>query len=385
MSRFLSTRICNQQQSDIRKYSAWVQRIGGVNLSQGVCDQPAPQVLRDAARQAIDENKSIYTHVQGLQSLREAIAQKLIRFNGITADAETEIAVTLGSAGAFAALCEAVLNPGDNVVMFSPYYSYHANYIRLRENDIRFVDLTPPAWLFDSDQLSAAVDEHTKMILVCTPSNPTGKVFSKEELVELVEVAQRHDALLVTDEVYEYIIHDQPHVSAATLPGAEERTVTISGGSKTYAITGWRVGYLVGPQEIVSKIGVAHDLIGICAPSCLQYGVEAALRQLPDSYYSEMEQDYREKRDLLFDTLEAIGMEPYRPAGAFYMMVNFHDRYESDTHAAESILEAVGVASVPGSIFHADPQQGRSQLRFCYAKQMKELEDGCARLRRLSR
>ncbi|MCH8963774.1 MAG: pyridoxal phosphate-dependent aminotransferase [Planctomycetes bacterium] len=384
MSRFLSQRILDQQQSAIRKYSAWVQRIGGVNLSQGVCDQPAPDILKQAAKQAIDDDKSIYTHMQGIHSVREAIAEKLKKFNHITADPETEIAVTIGSAGAFASLCEATLDPGDNVVTFSPYYSYHTNFIKLLGNETRFVEMHPPQWQFDRDELSRAIDGNTKMLLVCTPSNPTGKVFDRDELEFIIELAEKHDCLVVTDEVYEYIVHDKPHISAAALPGAKERTVTISGGSKTYAITGWRIGYLAGPAEIVAKAALAHDLLGICAPSCLQLGVEAAIRLLPDSYYSDMERDYRTKRDLLCETLQKIGMEPYRPDGAFYMMVNFHDMFENDTYAAEAILERVGVATVPGSIFHARPDQGRTQLRFCYAKKMPELEEGCERLLKLA-
>ncbi len=384
MSKFLSQRILDQQQSAIRKYSAWVQRIGGVNLSQGVCDQPTPQALKDAAKKAIDEDQAIYTHVQGLHSTRQAIAEKLQKFNGITADPETEIGVTLGSATAFAALCEATLDPGENVVTFSPYYSYHADFLKLLGNEIRFVEMHPPRWNFDRDEFAAALDERTKMIVVCTPSNPTGKVFDKSELEFLVEQARRHDCLLVTDEVYEYIVHDKPHISAATLPGARERTVTISGGSKTYAITGWRVGYITGPPEIIAKTAVAHDLIGICAPSCLQLGVEGGIRNLPDSYYAEMEKDYRAKRDMLHDTLAKVGMEPYKPDGAFYMMVGFGDMFEDDIHAADTILESVGVATVPGSIFYAHAEMGRKQLRFCYAKKMPELEEGCRRLAKLA-
>ena len=384
MSQFLSQRILEQQQSAIRKYSAWVQRIGGVNLSQGVCDQPAPEELKQAAKRAIDEDRASYTHVQGIDSVRQAVAEKLRAYNNITADPESEIAITIGSAGAFAALCEATLNPGENVVTFSPYYSYHTNYIKLRGNESRFIEMTPPRWTFDRDLLAGAVDDQTKMILVCTPSNPTGKIFDRKELEFIVELATQHDCLVVTDEVYEYIVHDKPHISAASLPGARERTVTISGGSKTFAITGWRVGYLTAPAEIIAKVAVAHDLIGICAPSCLQLGVEAAIRRLPESYYAEMEKEYRTKRDLLCDTLRKIGMEPYKPDGAFYMMVNFHDMFEDDVHAAESILERVGVATVPGSIFYAHPQQAKTQLRFCYAKRMPELEEGCTRLLELA-
>lgn len=383
MSRFLSQRICEQQQSDIRKYSAWVQRIGGINLSQGVCDQPAPDVLKNAAIAAINTDQAIYTHVQGFCALREAIAAKLADYNGITADPETEIAVTLGSAGGFAALCEATLNPGENVVTFSPYYSYHTNFIRLLGNELRFVTLTPPDWHFQKDEFATAVDEQTKMIVVCTPSNPTGKVFDRSELEFILDIASRHDALVVTDEVYEYIVHDKQHISAAALPGAGERTVTISGGSKTFAITGWRIGYVAGPAEIIAKVSIAHDLIGICAPSCLQLGVEAAIRELPGAYYTTLEQDFRRKRDLLFSTLSQIGMEPYKPDGAFYMMVNFKDMFSDDRAAADTLIERVGVAAVPGSIFYADPHQGRTQLRFCYAKKQEELEEGCRRLSNL--
>ncbi|MCG3138332.1 MAG: Aspartate aminotransferase [Phycisphaerae bacterium] len=383
MSRFLAERILSKKPSAIRHYSAWVQRVDGVNLSQGVCDQPAPEVVKQGAKQAIDEDRAIYTHMQGILSVRQSVAEKLKKYNHLTADPETEITITTGSAAGFAALIEATLNPGDNVVTFSPYYSYYLDYIKLRGCELRFVDTYPPDWHYDTAALAAVVDERTKIILVCTPNNPTGKVFTRSELQGIVELANKHDCLIATDEVYEYIVHDQPHISIATLPGAAERTITMSGGSKTFAITGWRIGYISGPAEIVQKIAVAHDIICICPPSCLQLGVEAGLRQLPDSYYQQMEKDYRAKRDLLLNTLTRIGMEPYKPAGAFYMMVNFHDRFEDDFKAADALIERVGVAAVPGSIFFAHPEQGQTQLRFCYAKKMADLEDGCQRLLRL--
>jgi aminotransferase len=372
------------QQSDIRRFSAWCAEIGGVNLSQGVCDQPAPPAVKEAAKAAIDSDHAIYTHMRGIAELRQVIATKMKSFNGIEADPETEIAVTVGTAGAFACTAMSVLNPGDEVILFSPYYSYHTNLLRLIGATVRFVDTHPPEWNYDSGALAAAFTERTRMIVINTPANPSGKVFSESELKEIIALAEKHDVLIVTDEIYEYITYGKPHVSAASLPGASERTVTISGASKSYAVTGWRVGYAIAPAVLCEKIGVISDHLYICSPAPLQYGVVAGMN-LPASYYEEMAADYLSKRDLLADTLREVGFEPYVPEGSYYMLAGFEPgRYRDATHATESILTEVGVATVPGSAFYRDPADGATQLRFCYAKQLADLEEGCRRLRRLS-
>ncbi len=380
----LAERVESLEQSDIRRFSAWCAEIGGVNLSQGVCDQPAPDAVKAAAKKAIDDDHAVYTHMRGIAPLREAIAAKMDRFNGIKADPETEIAVGVGTAAMFSCAVLSLMNPGDEAIVFSPYYSYHVNLLRLLGNKVRFVDTHPPDWRYASEQLAAAFNERTRIILVNTPANPSGKVFSEAELAEIARLAREHDVWIITDEIYEYITYGQPHVSVGSLPEAADRTVTISGASKTYAVTGWRVGYAVAPARVCDKIGVVSDHLTICSPAPLQHGIVAGMA-LPDSYYADMCADYLVKRDMLAETLREVGFDPYVPEGSYYMLAGFEPgRYENATHATESILEGVGVATVPGSAFYRDPADGEHQLRFCYAKQMADLKEGCTRLRRLS-
>ncbi len=379
----LADRVASLQQSDIRRFSAWCAEIGGVNLSQGVCDQPAPDAVKQAAKQAIDDDHAIYTHMRGIAELRQVIAEKMQSFNGITADPEAQIAVSVGTAGIFACAAMATLNPGDEVIVFSPYYSYHVNLLRLVDAKTVFVETHPPDWRFSMDELENAVTDRTRWIVINTPANPSGKVFSEKELADIAALAKRKNLLIVTDEIYEYITYSQPHVSIGKLPDAADRTITISGASKTYAVTGWRVGYAVAPAEICDKIGVVSDHLAICSPAPLQYGIVAGMR-LPDSYYADMAKDYLVKRDMIVETLRAIDFDPYVPEGSYYILAAFEKgRFRDDTHATETILEEVGVATVPGSAFYRDPEEGRNQLRFCYAKQLADLEEACNRLRKL--
>jgi len=276
----LADRVQSIRQSGIRRYSAACARMGGVNLSQGVCDQPAPEAIKEAAKAAIDRDQAVYTNLKGTIELRRAIAEKLGRFNGIAADPESEITVTVGSAGAFACAALATLDPGDECVIFSPFYNYHTKLLDMIGARARYVDLVPPDWSYSTGQLEAAVTDRTRMILVNTPGNPTGKVFSEAELGEIVRIAGQRDLWIVTDEIYEYITYDVPHVSPARLPGARERTITISGASKTYAVTGWRIGYATGPSEVIEKMAVVSDIFYICAPAPLQAGITAGLSLL---------------------------------------------------------------------------------------------------------
>jgi aminotransferase len=367
------------RQSDIRRYSAICAAMGGINLSQGVCDQPAPEEIKEAACRAIDQDQAIYTNLRGIIELRQVIAAKMKSFNGITVDPEREVAVTVGSAGAFACAALTLLNPGDECIVFSPYYGYHVNLLHMIGAVPRYVDLAPPDWSFPISQLEKAITDRTRVILVNTPANPTGKVFAREELRAIQAVAERHNLWICTDEIYEYITYGCPHISPAALPGAAERTITISGASKTYAVTGWRIGYAVGPAEIIDRMAVVSDIFYICAPAPLQHGIAAGL-QLPDEYYVEMCRDYQVKRDLLADALRRTGLVPFVPQGSYYMLADFGDRFADATQAAESILERVGVATVPATAFYRRPEDGRTQLRFCYAKKMDELQDACDRL-----
>ena len=379
----LAERVSAIQQSDIRRFSILCAEVNGVNLGQGICDQPAPDALKEAAIRAIRSDQATYTHLRGIAELRQAVARKLKRFNRIDADPETEITITVGSAGAFACACLVLLNPGDEVISFSPHYNYHTNMVRLLGNTVRFVDLVPPDWHFSMDQLRACINDRTRFILVNTPSNPSGKIFTRQELEAIAELCRGHDLIAVTDEIYEYFTYDLPHISLASLPDMAERTITITGASKTFAVTGHRIGYAAAPAPVIERMAVLHDILYICAPHPLQRGVVAAL-DLPDSYYADMCADFRAKRDLLADTLRGRNFQPFVPQGAYYMLAEFEPgRFRNGTDAAESILRTVGVACIPGDDFYIRPEDGQHQLRFCFAKQMPDLEEACRRLSRL--
>jgi aminotransferase len=379
----IADRVRSISQSDIRRFSAICAAVGGVNLSQGVCDQPAPAEVKAAAKRAIDNDHATYTNLRGIIELRQAIAGKMRDFNGIECDPETEVAVTVGSAGSFACAVLSTCNPGDECIVFSPFYSYHVNLLALLDVGVRYVDLTPPDWPYDPAQLESAFTDRTRMIVVCTPGNPTGKVFTEAELAHIAALANKHNVWIVTDEIYEYITYGCEHISVGRFPEARDRTLTISGASKTYAVTGWRIGYTVGPAEIIERMAVVNDLFYICAPAPLQHGIVAGLA-LPEAYYETMLADYLAKRELLVDTLREIGFTPFVPDGAYYLLAAFEKgRWRDATTATEAILEEVGVATVPGPAFYRNPADGENQLRFCYAKQMPDLEEACARLRRL--
>lgn len=379
----LADRVADVRQTALRRISARCAELGGINLSQGICDLPAPPEVKEAAKRAIDADHATYTNLAGLIELRRTIANKLCTFNGIEVDPQTQIAVTVGSAGAFACVINALLNPGDEVVCFSPFYNYYTDAFKLLGAIARFVHTHPPDWRFDERALEAAFNDRTRMVVVNTPSNPTGKVFSRDELSQIATLATKHNAWIVTDEIYEYITYDLPHVSVGALPEAAGRTITLSGPSKTYAVTGWRIGYAAGPADVIDKVLVVNDLYYICAPSPMQYGVLAGM-SMPSSYYDTMRADYRAKRDMLADTLRGIGFEPFVPQGAFYMMADFGaGRFANAIAATETILESVGVATVPGAPFYANAGEGETQLRFCFAKRQADLEEACRRLAKL--
>ena len=385
MKRLYADRIEGLAQSDIRRMSVECARVGGINLGQGICDQPIEETIKQATLRAIREDRSTYTRLEGIDELRRRIARKEREYNGIDCDPEGEVVVHVGSTGAFVTACLAFVNPGDEVVLFSPFYGYHLNILRLCGAVPRFVTLRPPDWAFDEDALRSAVTPRTKFVVVNTPGNPCGKVFTRRELEVVAELCIRNDALCVTDEIYEYILYDgRRHISPASLPGMSDRTVTISGFSKTYAMTGWRLGYAVARRPLAEKMGVLNDLINICAPAPLQFGVLAAF-DLPPSYYTTMCADYETKRDRVADACRAAGLTPYVPQGAYYMLVDIATLgYRDDREAAQRILERCGVAVIPGSSFYADPEDGRTQVRLCYAKTMRDLEEACRRIRSLA-
>ena len=372
------------EQSTIRTMSVECEKVGGVNLAQGVCDTEVPEIVREAAKSAIDAGENQYTRADGISRLRQAIAAKLFRENGITADPETEVLVTSGVTGGFDSACRALLNPGDEVILFEPYYGYHHAMLVGQSCQPVLVSLDPPDYAMHVDRLAAAITPKVRGIVVNTPANPSGKLFSRRELEQIAEIALEYDLFLFTDEIYEHFVYDgQRHLSPASLPGIAERTITISGFSKVYSITGWRLGFLHASSRWTPAINYFHDLTYVCAPSPLQHGAASGLEQLPQSFYSGLIDEYQNKRQMICEALRAAGMEPTVPAGAYYVLADASVVPGANSvERAMNLLQMTGVASVPGDAFF---QGGRGDhlLRFCFAKTDGDLAKACERLARL--
>jgi aminotransferase len=360
------------------------EKVGGINLAQGVCDTEVPLPIRREAKQAIDEGINSYTRFDGLAELREGIARKLQAYNGIIANPETDIVVSAGSTGAFYCACLALLDPGDEVILFEPYYGYHVNTLLAVEAIPTYVTMRPPGWTFDPKDLERTVTSRTKGIMVNTPANPSGKVFDRTELEWISDLARRHDLFIFTDEIYEHFLYDgHRHISPGSLPGMSERTITISGFSKTFSITGWRLGYSVSYPRWAQMIGYMNDLIYVCAPSPLQHGVAVGLSEIESSFYTKLSKEYEIKRDRVCGALQKAGLPPLVPQGAYYVLADV-SRLPGATskEKAMHLLSKTGVASVPGeAFFHGN--NGNDFARFCFAKDNKELDVACKRLERL--
>ena len=380
---FLSRRLEGLVQSDIRRMSRECNRLGGLNLGQGLCDMPTPPPVAAGAKAAIDARESTYTYPEGIAPLRELISEKLARDNGIRAEANGEIVVTIGATGAFAAALNALLDPGDGILLMEPYYGYHLNTAIVSGLTPQYMTLEPPDFALREDALRAAITPETRAVVVCTPSNPSGKMFSKPELEALARVAHDHDLLVITDEIYEYIRYDgREHVSPATIGDLWPRSVTIMGLSKTFSITGWRMGYAVAPPDMARAMTLVNDLYYVCAPSPLQHGVAEGFR-MPRSFFESLKGDYQRKRDILCGALDEAGLSPIVPEGAYYVLADA-TRLSCDTSrdAALTLLERTKVASVPGSAFTRGAP-GERLLRFCFAKEDDVLDEAARRLRAL--
>ena len=374
-----SRRLQGLVQSDIRRMTRECERVQGINLGQGICDLPTPPLVRDGAIAAIREQKSTYSLPEGARELREVIAGKLARDNGLTADPATEICVTVGASGAFACAIHALLDSGDGLLLLEPYYGYHLNAAIVAGLTPQFLTLQPPDFAIDEAALEAAMTPRTKAIVVCTPSNPSGKMFGEAELQSVARVARKHGILIITDEIYEYIRYDgRPHWSPARF--APERTVSIMGLSKTFSITGWRLGYATGPRELIAPITLVNDLLYVCAPTPLQLGAAAGFAA-PRSYFDDLQSSYQKKRDLICATLSDAGLPPIVPQGAYYVLADC-SRLGLPTarEAALALLERTGIASVPGTSFYRGAT-GEKLLRFCFAKEDDVLLEACRRLR----
>ena len=385
MSRFRSNRTAGLVQSDIRYMSRECNKVGGINLGQGICDMPTPDIVRQAAIDAIRSDHNIYSYAEGAIELREAIAEKVERYNRLHVDPERELVVSVGASGAFSATIHALLDVGDGIVLFEPYYGYHLHASTVAGLEPQFVCLEPPEFAFTEAQLEETIQPNTRAIVVCTPSNPCGKMFNREELEAVSRVANRHDLLVITDEVYEYIVFDgRQHISPATIDGLRERTVSITSLSKTFAITGWRLGYVIAPEDMAKAIMLVSDLLYVCAPTPLQHGVAAGF-SAPQSYFDSLRSDYQSARDLLCEALHEGGMEPIVPQGAYYVLAGIgHLGYDTAREAAMALLSETGVAAVSGRCFYRD-QPGEQLLRFCFAKEPTALDEACRRLARFRR
>lgn len=353
-------------------------------MAQGVCDTPVPPLVLEGAERAIRDGYNVYTRFDGLPELRRAIAGKLMQYNGITADHETEITVSAGATGAFHCACAALLNPGDEVILFEPYYQYHITALLAVEAVPVIVKTQAPDWTSTQAQLEEVITPKTRAIIVNSPGNPSGRVWTRADLERIAEVACCHDLFVLTDEIYEYFLYDgNRHVSMASLPGMAERTITIGGYSKTFSVTGWRIGYTVGASIWAKAIGAMNDLLYVCAPAPLQIGVAHGIEHLPDTFYTQLAREYQQKRDRFCHVLNKVGLTPSIPKGAYYVLADA-SRLPGATGKARAmyLLEQTGVAGVPGEAFFSGPE-GANFIRFSYAKTDADLDEACQRLLRL--
>lgn len=360
----------------LRQIGLEIARTNGINLAQGLCMLPVPAEVLEGAEKALRDGHNRYSLAQGIVELREALAERLQTFNCISTSPDS-ILVTPGSTGAFEVICEAFLSPGDEVIGFVPFYPYHRNTLRRRHAVERYIPLTGSEWSFDIEAVRAAVSPKTKFILLTNPGNPTGKVFTREELEALRKVALENDLLIVTDEVYEYLTYDgRTHISLASLPDMAERTITMGSYSKTFAITGWRIGYLVSPPNFSELLRTIADQIFVCSPTPLQHGVAHGIRTLPASFYEGQREKYARKRSILCNALARAGLTPSIPQGAYYVIANTTQHFPNMTseQAVHELLHSANVAGVPASDFLGPEVKGDPQ-RSTFIRFMFSVED----------
>jgi len=382
----LSDKAAQFTESVIREMTRLALAHNAVNLSQGFPDFGAPEEIKAAARDAITRDINQYAITWGAKSLRDAIAEKFQRAQGVTIDPEREITVCCGSTEAMMSAMMAIINPGDEVVVFEPFYENYGPDAILSGASPRFVRLRAPDWSFDADELARAFSSKTKAIILNTPNNPTGKVFSRAEMETIRDLCVRHNAFLITDEIYEHMLYDgATHISAATIDGLRERTITINALSKTYSVTGWRVGWAIAPPEVSSAIRKVHDFLTVGAAAPLQEAGAVALR-FPESYYQQLASDYLQRRDRLLGLLSGVGFQCFTPRGAYYIMTDISAfGFANDVEFARYLVKEIGVASVPGSSFYHNPADGAQQLRFTFCKKEATLAEASRRLSKLRR
>ncbi len=382
--RFRSQRTTRFTESVIREMTRLAAQHNAVNLAQGFPDFGSPEVLRKAACEAINADINQYAITWGSKSLRGAIAAKYRKTYNLEFDPEREITVCCGATEGMMAALMAVTNPGDEVVIFEPYYENYGPDTLLAGADRKFVKMHPPDWRFDREELRRAFSPRTKAIILCSPNNPTGRVFDRGELEYIAQLCQEFDCLAITDEIYEHILYDgAQHIPIMSLPGMRNRTILINSMSKTYAVTGWRIGWVLAAPDLSDSIRKIHDFLTVGSSAPLQEASAVALG-LPEEYYTNLARDYRERRDAMLKVLEETGFRSFAPRGAYYVLCDISGfGYPDDMAFCRHLVEDVGIAAVPGSSFFENPQDGSQLVRFCFCKKYETLREAQERLRKI--
>ena len=382
MENSSSSRALQFTESVIREMTRICLKHSGINLAQGFPDFAAPAEIKEAARKAIQADLNQYAITWGEPNLRHAVAEKFAWYNGVTVDPETEITVCCGSTEAMISSLMAIVNSGEEVIVFEPFYENYGPDTILCDAKPRFVTLHEPDWRFDEEELTRTFNNKTKAIIINTPNNPTGKVFSREELQFIADLCLKWGVIAVTDEIYEHILYDgAKHISIASLSGMRDQTITINSISKTYSLTGWRVGWAIAPAPLTASIRKVHDFLTVGAPHPLQEAAATALR-IDRSYYETLAGEYEERRDFLSGVLDDSGFRIYRPHGAYYIMTDVgHFGFSDDVAFALHLVEKFGLATVPGSSFYSRSSLGATKIRFCFPKKKETLEQAAEKLR----
>lgn len=382
--RFASSRISEFKESVIREMTRLALEHNAVNLAQGFPDFAAPAEVKSAARNAIAEDVNQYSITWGAAPFRNAIRDYYRRFYEIEVDPQREITVCCGATEGMVATLLALIDPGDEVIVFEPFYENYWPDSQLSGANCRYVRLRPPGWTFDPDELRAAFTSRTRAFILNSPNNPTGRVFSRSEITQIARLCEEYDCLLITDEIYEHIVFDgERHIPPITLKGMRDRCVVVNSLSKTFSVTGWRVGWVIAPPDLSASIRKVHDFLTVGAATPLQQAGITALG-MPDSYFSNLAHTYKQKRNMLVGILENAGFRCHVPKGAYYVMCDISGfGFQSDSVFCQYLVEEIGVAAVPGSSFFFDPDQGRQLVRFCFAKKPETLEAAAEKLTRL--